>query len=205
MGKKRFNLITVQQAEKEEDSRLFVLNRSGATGNAGNVNFNVTNADGQRDVITVPIAGVPLDMSMFAEKNLILRNAAFRRLVASQYLAIVNTEEAADFVTNDPYGKSETAKVLRMLSDSDSDLADPIDSVTIDTKKTSGDSANQGQKEPSPFVASLLSRAEAGEPSDDLISELDAKYHSMSQDDLAYVANNCVDAQVKAWAAELIE
>lgn len=197
MAKKQFTLLTVAQAEKlKDESRLFCLNRA-----EGNLNFNITDSAGERKVITMPMTFCPIDLSNFAERPSILRNSDFRRLVAKQAILLIDNDEGEDFITNDPRGRSETAKIYEVLvQGEDPELGyndghlDPADLA-----------AKMGLEYANPFINNIVVRSGSDEDGQDLISEVDGKSHMLSTADFEYIANHSKNADLKAWASAEVE
>lgn len=197
MAKKNFTLLTVAQAEKlKDESRLFCLNRA-----EGNLNFNVTDSAGERKVITMPMTFCPIDLSNFAERPMILRNSDFRRLVAKQAIMLIDNDEGEDFITNDPRGKSETAKIYEVLvSGEDPELGyndGHIDAADL--------AAKMGLEYANPFISNIVVRSGSDEDGADLISEVDGKSHLLKLEDFEYIANHSKNSDLKAWAADQVE
>lgn len=197
MAKKNFTLLTVAQAEKlKDESRLFCLNRA-----EGNLNFNVTDSAGERKVITMPMTFCPIDLSNFAERAMILRNSDFRRLVAKQAIMLIDNDEGEDFITNDPRGKSETAKIYDVLvSGEDPELGyndGHIDAADL--------AAKMGLEYSNPFISNIVVRSGSDEDGADLISEVDGKSHLLKLEDFEYIANHSKNSDLKAWAADQVE
>ncbi|MNQ44043.1 hypothetical protein D3C85_577860 [compost metagenome] len=197
MAKKNFTLLTVAQAEKlKDESRLFCLNRA-----EGNLNFNVTDSAGERKVITMPMTFCPIDLSNFAERPMILRNSDFRRLVAKQAIMLIDNDEGEDFITNDPRGKSETAKIYEVLvSGEDPELGyndGHIDAADL--------AAKMGLEYSNPFISNIVLRSGSDEDGADLISEVEGKSHLLKLEDFEYIANHSKNSDLKSWAADQVE
>jgi hypothetical protein len=197
VAKKNFTLLTVAQAEKlKDESRLFCLNRA-----EGNLNFNITDSAGERKVITMPMTFCPIDLSNFAERPSILRNSDFRRLVAKQAILLIDNEEGEDFITNDPRGRSETAKIYEILVEGE----DPELGYNDGHIDASDLAAKMGLEYSNPFVNNIVVRSGSDEDGADLISEVDGKSHILVTADFEYIANHSKNADLKSWASAEVE
>lgn len=196
MAKRKFIPITIAAAEKlKDESRLFVLNRAD-----GNINFNITDTAGERKVITLPLTFCPVDLSNFAERPSILRNSDFRRLVAKQAIVLVDNDDAADFITNDPTGRSETNRIYDVIVEGH----DPV--LGFNENATDTELAERmGLQYHDPFIHNLVLRSSSEEDGADLISEIESRSHMLKPEDLAYVANHSKNPDLKAWAASEVE
>lgn len=197
MAKKKFTLLTVAQAEKlKDESRLFCLNRT-----EGNLNFNVTDSAGERKVITMPLTFCPVDLSNFAERPSVLRNTDFRRLVAKQAILLVDNDEAEDFITNDPRGRSETSKIYDVLVQGE----DPQLGYNEGHLDPQALAEKMGLEYAKPFINNIVLRSGGDEEGADLISEVDGKSHQLEIADFEYIANHAKNPDLKAWAADQVE
>ena len=199
MSRVKFKPITIRDAELEDDSRLFVLNR---TNPVANINMNITTETGERTVITIPISPCPVDMSIFCEKGSILRSPVFRRLVAGAHIALINTEQAADFVTNDPRGIRETAKIFKANHEGLEFLGEEVETTFVqDTGATPAEKVGAGSS--NMFIENIVLRSKSGqEDAQDLISELEARIDSLTLADMEYLSNYAASQDIKTWAAE---
>lgn len=200
MAKVKFDTITIVASERDkEDSRLFVLNRSNP---AGNINFNVTDGNGGRIVITIPLTACPIDLSNYSEKESILKNPDFRRLVARGFVVLVNNEQAHKFVTEDPRGIKETRRIYGVIEegiDSEIELGTIQDDVTVESE-----AERLGLEASNPFIQNIILRS-VEEDSDDLISEIESKLHTLSRSDIMYIAQHANNSDLKAWASAQVE
>lgn len=197
MAKRKFTPITIAAAEKlKDESRLFVLNRA-----EGNINFNVTDTAGDRKVITLPMTFCPVDLSNFAERPSILRNSDFRRLVAKQAIVLVDNDEATDFITNDPTGKSETNRIYDVIVEGN----DPVLGYNDGNASDAELAEKMGLQYHDPFIHNLVLRSAGDEDGADLISEIESRSHLLKPEDLEFVANHSKNQDLKAWAASEVE
>ena len=109
--KVKLQRLTVTQAEKADDSQLFVLNKSNPR---GNVNFVVVDSGQQKVSVQVPVTFIPVDLSTFATKADVLRNPNFRRLVARGFVHIVSSESAEEFL-QDERAQKEHNRIFDVL------------------------------------------------------------------------------------------
>jgi hypothetical protein len=192
--KVKFDTTTVVNAERNDDSRLFVLNRSNP---AGNINFNVTDGSGGRIVITIPLTHCPIDLSNFAEKLLILKNPDFRRLVARGFITLVDNDQAQKFITEDPRGIKETKRIYGSIEEG----VDPYIESGINDNEIRVENRNRVVRESeNPFIQNVVLRS-SEEDADDLISEVESKLHTLHNEDIQYIADNARSAELKEWAS----
>lgn len=201
MSKVKFGVTTIRESEKAtDDSRLFVLNRSNP---AGNINFNVTDSAGQRQVIAVPLTSCPIDLSNFAEKVSILRNPDFRRLVSKAMLVLVDNDQAEEFVTRDPRGIAETRRIYGVIEGgNDPELSGEVQFAET-AARTTAEAVGAGAV--NPFIENIVGRSRGEEDAADLISEIDSKLHILEMADIEYVAKFAINAELKAWASTTLE
>lgn len=186
--------LTVSEAEKNSDSRLFVLNKSIPR---GNINFNISDQSGTRIGIRVPVTWIPLDLSNFGQKKDILRNPDFRRLCARSFFHIIDPESAENFLKN---GKAQTE--LNKILNIDNDLVPETKMPEVDKQVNASVDAN---KVVSPFIQNVVLRSSsASENVDDLIAELESKKDTLTKKDISDLMNNSPKAEIKAWAGEAL-
>lgn len=184
----------VAQAEKADSSQLFVLNKSNPR---GNVNFVVVDAAQQKISVQVPVTFIPVDLSIFATKNDILRNPNFRRLIARGFVHIVSTDSAEEFL-QDPRAQKEHNRIFDVLNeDNDLDFQAPVE-------ESVNAAPPESKTEVSQFVQNILLRV-AEEDTDDLITELETKLDTMSAADVQYLMDNTSSAALKEWCVEALE
>lgn len=190
MARVKLKPLTLREAELiKDDSRLFVLNRANPE---GNINLNVT-SDGQRIAVVIPMTFVPIDMSNFAQRQALLGNTDFRKLIAKGAVQLVDNDEAEALVTTDKRCIAETAKLYN--------------TVFTDTEVDDANSQAQsrGIEAENAFIQSLLLRAgNDDEDVADLISEAEAKLHTLKKSDIEYVANHATSQEMKQWASDTV-
>lgn len=189
--------LTVSQAEKAEDSNLFVLNR---TPEAGNVNFTVRTQSGNTVSVQAPITWIPYDLTMFAQKMDILRDPNFRKVQARGYLVIVDSAEAEKFMQENERARKELARLLG-VNDAISAEVGASRQIPIDQQLNAKAPENANI---SGFIQNLVLRV-GQEPADDIVNELDIKGHTATAEEIEYLMNNITEATVKAWCATRLQ
>lgn len=200
MSRVAFTPITVRQAEEEKDSRLFILNR---TRPVANISLNVTSSNGEKIIITMPISPCPVDLTNFCQKEDLLKSPVFRRLVAGAHISIINTEEAATFVANDPRGIRETKRIFQVNTEGDQYVDGVVQKIetTFIGREASTLAEQVGAGSSNMFIENLVLRSKS-EDASDLISELDARLDSLVLADIEYLSNHAHSPQIKEWAVE---
>lgn len=194
----KLKLLTIREAEKADDSQLYLLNRMNPV---GNVNITVTTENGERRTVTLPIASVPIDATTQATKGSILSNPDFRRIHARNGVQIVDTESAEQLFKNNQRARDELERIFTKIGDPSTDLGAPTisnvakDSTIIDV------GSNQ---EISPFVMNIVERAENDESISLLLSELDSRIDTLAIDELQYIVSHSSESKLKEWASEAI-
>ena len=205
MSKAKVDLkkLTVQQAEKsvkEGDTALYVMNRTGnpnsSTPDSGNINFSIRN-DGLITAVSVPVTWIPYDLSLFAPKEAILRDANFRRTVMRGLIYIIDSDEASSFIQGNEKATRELDRLLNVNSEQEGSL-----NVGVDQQQNP--QAPEADSKISPFAQNIVVRS-SEEDVNDLVVELDTKEHTLTDDDLTYILDNTANAVLKQWATEVIE
>lgn len=195
MAKVKFDTITIVTSERnKEDSRLFVLNRSNP---AGNINFNVTDGSGGRIVITLPLTACPVDLSNFAEKEAILKNPDFRRLVARNFIVLVDNDQAYKFITEDDRGIKETRRIYGVIEEG---IDSEIEMQLGESSDVESEAERLGIESSNPFIQNIVLRS-VEEDADDLVSEVESKIHTLRKADILYIASHAKNVDLKAWAS----
>jgi len=103
--------LTVAQAlQDKDDIHLFVMNIQKPD---GNINLTVKGDDGTNQSVVIPKTFIPLDMGLFINRDNMLNNQIFRRLVArGDAVVIVNTEDAINAIENYPSARKELKRIL---------------------------------------------------------------------------------------------
>ncbi len=194
---------TIRQAEKSDDSRLFVVNKCKP---AGNVNLTITGSGGERDSVQVPQTYIPVDLSNHAEKVNILRNPNFRRLVSQNHLEIVEPDAAEAFLRTE--GVQHEVKrvygVHALVLQPESEVVIESDTINTGDVVTAEDRALKlGYN---PFVVNMMQRINSGEENpQDLISELDSRLNELKVDEIRFMADNVSEPKIKEWASETLQ
>ncbi len=199
--KVKLSLITIPQAEKNGDSRLFVLNRSNPS---GNVNITATGDDGQKTTVVIPTTFIPFDMSYHIGKERLLATPAFRKLVAAGFIALVDPEEAAKFIESSDKAQAEQKRLLSLFGSDHTNILG-MSHIEIDDRGNSNrDVPTEQSLAATPFIMAIIERAHE-EDIADLLVELDSKQHTLSDADVEYLHLNAKAPELKAWAAEWLE
>lgn len=199
-GKVKFTAMTIIEAEKEDDTRLFVLNR---TKEAANINMNIHMVGGETALVTIPFSPCPLDLSNYAPKSDLLRTPMFRRMIASGIVAVIDTAEAYKFITEDPRGQRETRRMLSENEIGNAALQSVVESEFREKDDKRELAEQLGVEAPSIFIESMVLRA-ATETAGDLISELEARINVLTEEELQYLADNCASSELKEWVLSVI-
>lgn len=196
--------LTIRQAEVSDDSRLFVMNTSKPQ--KGNINVTVTGHGGEKHTIQVPATYIPVDLSNQMEKTLILRNPNFRRIHAAGHIALVDPNDAEQFLLR-PEVQREYQKIYGVHA-------------VVDTSTTIGiqpENNLQGSMDTledralaegiDPFIVNMLMRsnAESGETAADLITELDSRLADLDVTSVRFLADNTTNQAIKDWAVESVQ
>lgn len=192
--------LTIRDVEKSEESSLYVINQ--AKPQRGNINITITGHGGEKHTIQAPATYIPIDLSNQLEKELILRNPNFRRIVAAGQIAIVHHEDAEAFLQR-PEVQREFQKIYgdhASLIQSSSVKVDSSQSSVVVGEETMEDRALADNI--APFIVNMVSRAESGENPNDLIAELDSQLTSLDADSVRFLADNTTVPQIKEWATE---
>lgn len=198
----QFRAMTLRQAELEEDTRIYALNRSSES---ANININITLKNGERSLITLPFSPCPVDLSVFAPKEDLLAAPVFRRLVAGGYVVLVETEQADDFVHNDPRGIRETRRIFKETSVINENIAGNVETEFAQAD-TRSEAERAGAESSNIFVESILARAtDPNEDINDLIADLESRIHTLEAKDIQYIVDNCDNAELKEWAIMMAE
>lgn len=197
--------LTVAQAlADKEDIHLFVMNIQKPD---GNINLTVKGDDGTNQSVVIPKTFIPLDMGLFINRENMLNNQIFRRLVArGDAVVIVNTEDAINAIENNPSAKKE---LKRILSENNTyQVADEDDGFI--TMKASGSAPVSPDKQEvipdlSPFAMGIVQQA--GEPNADvadLMLDIEGRLSDLSMNDLEFICASVEDASLKQWIVDKI-
>lgn len=194
----KLKLLTIREAEKADDSQLYLLNRMNPI---GNVNITVTTENGERRTVTLPIASCPIDATTQATKGSILANPDFRRIHARGGVQIVDTISAEDLFKTSERARNELERIFTKIGDPSMDLGSPTisniakDSTIVDVNDN---------ETVSPFVMNIIERAENNENLGILLSELDSRIDTLAMDELNYILTQSKEAKLKEWAADAV-
>lgn len=197
--------LTITQALAMDHISLYVMNR---TKPAGNINLTVLGEDGTLQSIVIPKTFVPIDMTLFAPRDNLLKNKYFRQLCQLGEIAIAHPDDAEAAIQASPKAKQEIQRVLTMNAGSDSaampeylemrtDVAAPV--------KQQAPIHNEETYSPTPFVAGIVNRAlNEGEDMADLMDDISMRQDELSFEDMTYIANNVEDQTLKQFIADLL-
>lgn len=201
--------VTIQAAlDNKNDMHLFVMPQ---VKTPGNINLTVVNA-GQRVAVVVPTTFIPVDMALFTERESLLRDQVFRRLVARGDIAIINSDDANKLIEEHPNAQRELQRILS--ANSDFDVAKTGDADTVEYI----DRRSEQQKTPAlveeeeekgldinPFVVGVVNRAAASEDVADIIADIESRFNTLNVQDLEFIVNNVEDATLKQAVMDMIE
>jgi hypothetical protein len=199
--------LTVTQAlvERKDDLALYVMNR---TKPAGNINLTVLGEDGTSQSIVIPKTFVPIDMTLFAPRDNLLKNKHFRQLCQLGEIAIAHPDDAETAIQNSPKAKQEIQRVLTMNAGSDSAAMPEYLEMRTDVAAPVQQQApihNEETYSPTPFVAGIVNRAlNEGEDMADLMDDISMRQDELSFEDMTYIANNVEDQTLKQFIADLL-
>ncbi len=183
--------LTVSQAEKVESSALHVMNKATPR---GNINFTITAANNQRTGMQVPITWIPIDLSNFAQKNDVLRDPNFRRLVAKGFLHIVDNDDAEKALLSD-----KAIKETNRIYDISEDLETLESNIEVPVDDQINAQAPAGVE--NPFIQNIILRS-TSESAEDLISELDGRLDTFTEADVIALMDGVSSQDLKQWATE---
>lgn len=193
--------LTIREAEKSEDSNLYVINQ--AKPQKGNINITVSGHGGEKQTIQCPATYIPVDLSNQLEKVLILRNPHFRRVHGAGHIVIIHPDDAEKFLQQ-PEVRREFEKVYgvhaTLSQEGQTVEIDNQPSIIVDGEETLEDQALAAGI--SPFIVNMVGRAESGENPNDLIAELDSQLTNLDQKSVRFLADNTAVPQIKEWATE---
>lgn len=198
INKIQLERLTIPQSEKDGSSSLFVLNKSNPP---GNINMTV-NSNGRQIPVQIPITFIPFDLSMFADKNDILRDPAFRRPVSRGFIHIVS-EESARQALEDPTVKAEYQRVYKVVSDDSTDLDMLKNNVEAHRSEIASVMEDNTDSSTLIYAETFVDRLEF-ENSDDLLVELRAKAQTLDQQSIEYIMNNSKESTIKKWCSEYL-
>jgi len=195
--------LTVAQALADKDDiHLFVMNIQKPD---GNINLTVKGDDGTNQSVVIPKTFIPLDMGLFINRENMLNNQIFRRLVArGDAVVIVNTDDAHSAIENNPSAKKE---LKRILSENNTYQVAEEDDGFITMKATTSVSPDKQEHIPntSPFAMGIVQQA--GEPNADmadLMLDIEGRLPDLSLNDLEFICASVEDASLKQWIVDQI-
>lgn len=186
--------ITIGQAEQAKSSSVWALNTSGERGTSkGIINLTITEGNGVRAVLRVPVTFIPIDLSSFATKSAILTNPDFRRLVTAGIVTLVSDAEA-EAATNNDRARAELRRILNI--DQQHVVQDEQTSNEVKSLMSEAEGAIGG------FAMNIAHTTDGDE--DAIVSNLRNNAENLSKEELQYIVNNSQFHKVKGLAAELV-
>lgn len=195
---KQLKFITIQQAVKADAVSLHVLNMARPI---GNVNFNVSDATGVQIAVQVPICSIPVDLTMQAERDRILQNPNFRRLLARGFLKLVDEQSSLEFLDT-PQAQKEYNRVNKVIQTDINEL-DNLATINNDVPVLSiptNDGLLQGID---PFVQATIIGEESS-TEEDVYTAFNSRMNTLSVPDLEYILNKSKYPSVKQFAADTL-
>ena len=118
--------ITLRQYMDDVDlskaPSLYVINRTGAKGSLGNINFICMNDMGQQASVTIHATGIPLDLTSQVPAENLIKSPHFRRVLEKGQAKIVTTDSALDYIANSPLYQEEYDRVHKIQRTEDADF-----------------------------------------------------------------------------------
>lgn len=99
--------ITLQEAIKSKDDSLYVLNNSDPR---SAILLSVSNKDDT--IVTVAPTWIPIDLVNQCPREELLRSPNFRRMVESELLLILDTQECENVFKNNPLAQQERKSLI---------------------------------------------------------------------------------------------
>ena len=208
--------LTVMEAlAREDDLTLYVMNmirptRENPDMKLGNITLSVKGEDGTIGGVTIPKTQVPIDMTMFAPRENLLRNKHFRQLVQLGHIAIAHPEDAETAIANNPRAQKEIKKVLSLNAYGEGGMTPKMLELRMDPFSEAGsiphlpEQSQPTEKLPDPAAVGIVNRAAGNEDIGDLIADIQMQREILSLDDLTYIANNVEDPVLKQAIADML-
>jgi len=118
--------ITLNQFMNQYDLNkapsLYVINRTGATGGLGNINFTCLNDMGQQSSVTIHATGIPLDLTSQVPAENLVKSSHFRRVLEKGQARIVTTESAQEYIRESTMYQDEYDRVHKIQRSEDADF-----------------------------------------------------------------------------------
>jgi hypothetical protein len=181
-------LTLAEIVKDKENPSVFILNTSKPR---GNITFEVADGMGGKIGIKIPATWVPIDITTQAPKESILSNPQFRKLLASQFLAVPSESHMAAIQRKEGYAK-EVAKAYNASEQVATELLGASSEArnVIESENVSG------------FVLNLVNSTDIDES--EALNSVNLQADTMTLEDLNYLVNNSKHGKVKQAAAELI-
>lgn len=196
----------------DPSASLWVVNRSGdrAANNAGrpnaeqgtmlgglgNIMFSVTGDDARPTSLVVPVTFIPIDLSVQAPVDNLIRSTHFRAAISQGRLAIINPSCLNEFFQH-PVAANE----YRRINDGDwtpiggdglsLDQAGEADRISdMQLQGTEGDTVK-------PEVRAIIDSSLAGDASDQVQAAILNQADTLTAEDLQFIADSVTDTNVK--------
>jgi hypothetical protein len=95
---KPIKYITIEEAAKEDSGALWVQNETSSVEEyapqGGDLIFNVRDADGAQNLVTIPLTWIPIDISLDASKAILLKSSDMRKAWSRGLIKIISAESA---------------------------------------------------------------------------------------------------------------
>lgn len=183
------SVLTINAAERMEDSSVFVLNM---TKPKGNVNFTVSDGTSKRIAVKVVCTFIPIDLTTQATKTSLMQSPEFRSLVTRGYLRLVDPEESRQFIESSPEAKEEHQRIFKQVDVAEIGGQPGTSKVEIERDVVTG-TIN--------VIAMNVVEAEMEEA--DALRVLRNNANDLSQEDWEYVASKSDKPKVKEFAANM--
>lgn len=195
---------TVAQAlAATNDIHLFVMNIKRPK---GNINMTVKGDDGMQQGVVIPDTFIPVDMSLFINRENLLNNQHFRRLIArGDAVVLVTTEDAQKAIATTPSAEKE---LKRLLSENSTYVAEEETSDFITMKASDSTPNPQGLEETIPnlnrFAMGIVQQAAEGVDTGDLLLDIERSLDDLTLNDLEYICAKVEDPALKQWIVDKI-
>lgn len=101
---------------------LYVLNTSAQE---ANLMFSVQTANGSTSTVSIPYTFAPIDLTIFASVDVLIKSEELRKLINGNYIKIVDTEEVEEKALNHPAIVAE----LNRINNTNNQVIQDVDGV----------------------------------------------------------------------------
>lgn len=196
----------------DPSSSLWVVNRSGSRaannadrpnseqgtmlGGLGNIMFSVTGDDARPTSLVIPVTFIPIDLSVQAPVDNLIRSTHFRNAISQGRIAIIDPNCLNEF-----FEHTVAATEYRRINGGD---WTPIGGEGVDMSQdnvANTVSEMQGQATEGdtvkPEVRAIIESSLAGDPSEQVQAAILNQADTLTADDLQFIADNVTDTNVK--------